>query len=403
MKSRFAIAAFAALTSLTSVATAAELFSENFDDAAPLNIPVDEHGRAGGVWDTTPTWTTNPTSGLAGWTFSKNITTNNPGEGTDEWTGWSFAIKEFWSQVAGDQQRSQFTLASGNVAVADPDEFDDNPSGCILNGGYNVFMTTPAISLTGVAANSATASFASSWRPEGFDDDDLTNNQTGKIEASFDGGATWTTVLHWDSDNFGPHFKPDATNENVTINLNNPSSAASVMLRFGLTNSNNDWWWAIDNLKVEGTVTTQTLAPTAYTIVEGMNFGGNLASLAASDDDKVFILNDEASTNARIDISATGANTPTGIVSVKYETSSSRDDLSVFMDVYDNGAVNNWVNRDFHVSTLTDTVRSINLPNGTTPVAGGLIKMSLRYLPQTDLEAADGWTETIDQVQYTIN
>jgi hypothetical protein len=94
------------------------------------------------------------------------------------------------------------------------------------------------------------------WRPEGFDDGIVhDNNQTATVDVSFDGGATFTNVLHWDSDRHGNFYKPDATNETVTLNIANPMTASSMVLKFGLTHARNDWWWALDNLKVTGTTT----------------------------------------------------------------------------------------------------------------------------------------------------
>ena len=181
-------------------------------------------------------------------------------QGVTEWKGWSFTDKTWWSDIAGDQNRSQFTLASGNVAVADPDEWDDkgSPINGSFQGYYDALMTTPAISLVGVPEDGAQLSFSSSWRDECCDDGpaDL-NNQTATIRASFDGGANYSEILRWESDSSSPFFKNDATNESVTIDINNPTGAVDVILEFGLTNAGNDWWWAIDNVEVTAPSTLQ--------------------------------------------------------------------------------------------------------------------------------------------------
>lgn len=399
MKIKFGAAAFsAALVAAAAVSSASTLFSEDFNDVGEFNLPVNELGRAGGVWDTTKTWTTSPTVGLDGWTFSTSI----DGDGALEWEGWSTAIKDFWVAVAGDQNRSQFTLSTGNAFIADPDEYDDYNGG-INNAGYNVFAKTRAISLAGVAANSVSIKFASSWRPEGFDDDDLTNNQTGMVRVSYDGGTTWTTVLHWDSDDFGSFFHPDNTNEAVNIAVNNPSGATSMIVEFSLTKANNDWWWAIDNLVVEGSVTgTGPFGPSSFSISEGIYFGGDITSLQASDDNSLFVLNDENAPNGKAEFVLNGANASSTNIGVKYETGATREDLSLFVESWSYTA-NAWVVRQTSTTTLADTVRTFSLTGAGHVSPSCEAKLQFRWIPQADLEAADGWSESVDQVEWTIN
>ena len=175
-------------------------------------------------------------------------------EGVREWEGWSFVQKDWWVQVAGDQNRSQFTLGTGNVAVADPDEWDDRGDPDNNCGFLNTFMGTPAISLAGTAPGTLAFTFDSSWRPEGFDDANFLNNQTAIIRAYYTVGGNELPpieVLRWDSDPSGAFFKADATNETVTLDsaaLQAPAGATAVRLEFGLVEAANDWWWAMDNL-----------------------------------------------------------------------------------------------------------------------------------------------------------
>jgi hypothetical protein len=161
-----------------------------------------------------------------------------PAGGVTEWRGWGFASRSWWAQTAGDQLRTKFTLGTGTVAVADPDEWDDAPRD---PGTYNTFLTTPAISLAGAAPRTARIVVDSSWRPE--------VTQTATIFASFDGG-TPVEVLRWTSIAGDANFKTDATNETITVPLSNPEGASTVTLSFGLTDAGNNWWWALDNLFV---------------------------------------------------------------------------------------------------------------------------------------------------------
>lgn len=231
---------------------------EDFDSAV-LGPNVDEGLAGEQVFSAT---------GPAGWTVDNSqMPTNNvpesldfgrswmePGVGVTEFKGWTFLNRDWWVQTAGDQTRSQFTLGTGTIAVADPDEWDDlgNPDRTV--GYFTSFFSSPNISLAGVAANSITLKFASSWRPEATDDtgpDDLqTNNQTAVVRASFDGG-TPVEILKWDSIDGSATFKPDSQNETVTLLVNNPAGATNMKLTFGLLNAGNDWWWAVDNVVLD--------------------------------------------------------------------------------------------------------------------------------------------------------
>lgn len=196
----------------------------------------------------------------------------NGARGVLEWEGWAIASKDWWISVAGDQTRSQFTLASGNVAVADCDEWDDQGDPDTSCGYYNAFITTPSISLSGVDFSTLNLALASSWRPEARDDGiaPQTNNQTGTIRAIYDmgGGMTQSVqVLRYESTDPGvnPFYKADAQNEQLNLGgllLGAPAGAQSVRFEFSLTNAANDWWWAIDNIVLTGTPsggTSQTL------------------------------------------------------------------------------------------------------------------------------------------------
>lgn len=209
----------------TQGARAASLFAENFD-GVPLGANVDEGLTGTDVWTATPP---------ANWTIDNS---GLPGGGVTEWRGWSFADPTWWSATAEDQLRSEFTKSSGSIAVADPDEWADlafNP------GFYNTFLTTPNIALAGVAANTVQLRFDSSWRPE--------DTQTASVRVSFDGQPS-TEVLKFSSVAGDTHFKPDATNETITLPVNNPAGATNIAIEFGMTDAGNDWWWAIDNIEV---------------------------------------------------------------------------------------------------------------------------------------------------------
>ena len=215
------------------------LLYEDFEGLA-LGPNVDEALAGDQVWTDTPP---------EGWAVDES---GVPGigdpatDGVTEWAGWAFADKAWWSETAGDQRRSEFELASGTVAVADPDEWDDAPHDDSAAGGwYKTFLRTPEINIAARAPGSLWLIFDSSWRPE-FDSN---YHQTANVTVSYDGG-TPIEVLLWESDEASASYKPPATNETVVVDLQNPAGAQSLVLTFGLFDAGNDWWWAIDNVEV---------------------------------------------------------------------------------------------------------------------------------------------------------
>lgn len=220
-------------------------FQEDFE-GVELGTSPDESPGTQGVWTDTPP---------AGWAIDES---GVPGvgdpavDGVTDWAGWAFTDKEWWTSVAGDQRRSEFTLGQGTVAVADPDEWDDkaHPNGYNVTADpYDTWLSTPPIDISGAQPGTVQLTFDSSWRPE-YDSD---YHQTANITAFFNDHEP-IEVLLWESDASSPNFKDDnSTNETITVDLNNPPGATSVVLTFGLYDAGNDWWWAIDNLKVTGT------------------------------------------------------------------------------------------------------------------------------------------------------
>ena len=212
-----------------TLAVAVPLFEEDFESVT-LGPNVDETIVGDMVWTSVPP---------AGWTVDNSGVPgiDQPGVGVTEWQGWTFADRIWWASV-DDQLRSEFIGATGVVAVADPDEWDDigAPSGL---GTFAAFLSTPTISLAGIDANTVTLAFNSSWRPE--------VNQTASVEVSYDGAAA-VEILRFESN--GPNLHPDNTNESVVVPMNNPDGAGEMVITFGLFDAGNNWWWAIDNILV---------------------------------------------------------------------------------------------------------------------------------------------------------
>ncbi len=178
-----------------------------------------------------------------GWTGTFSL----PGIGTLEWQGWSVTDYQWWQATAGDQNRSFFTKASGKVLVADPDEWDDydpfidDPESV---GPYDTEIVSPAIDISSASGDDLVVRFDSSWRPEKD-----SRNQQARLSVRFDGGA-WEEYLYWSSDVNDPNFHPDAENETVDLAIANPSGASTMEMMYELFDAGNDWWWAIDDIKV---------------------------------------------------------------------------------------------------------------------------------------------------------
>lgn len=111
------------------------LLGETFDSLLPALQPaVDEVINFLGFTHSAP----------KGWTIT---TSSTMPQGTTEWQGWSFATPKFWV-TADNQDRDQFTLGSGVVAIADPDEWDDHNSPA-SKGTFDSCLSTPSVAVTG--------------------------------------------------------------------------------------------------------------------------------------------------------------------------------------------------------------------------------------------------------------
>lgn len=339
---------------LTSV-----LFSEDFESlAGSLGDSVNERQgfpivtRVATDADSAPIPDAFSATGPSGWVVNNGLSSYQgsptlgnagvPGQGVadygvDEWQGWNFANKDFWSEAAGDQDRSLFTNASGTIAVVDPDEYFDlgpadgssgGPSNPVNGGFYNSGLTTPSISTP--TGSIYTLSFDSSWRPESLDDGhpnndgtlvdgdnnpipdsdnnpatsfvDL-NNQAVEVVAVFDNGVRQTRTA-WDSigpatpgDPIPASFKDDTPNERIDLNFGVPAGATSVKFEFNIANAGNDWWWAIDNLEVKNL--SQGNSVVWSEDFESVALGDSVNERRSLIADKVTAANDDAETFVR--------------------------------------------------------------------------------------------------------
>jgi hypothetical protein len=95
-------------------------------------------------------------------------------------------------------------------------------------------------SLGGAARTPLKLTFDSSFRPY--------DGQTGEVLVSFDEGASWQTLLTLDAATSGGDSSLARANEAVTIDVLAPAGAESARFAWRLSETGNDWWWAIDNV-----------------------------------------------------------------------------------------------------------------------------------------------------------
>lgn len=210
-----------------------------------------------------------------GWTTEENI----PQGGAPEFEGWTFQDKDFWIAQQGDQARTSFTKGQGTVAVSDPDATDDFvPLDPLLY--QDVFLITPEIEFSGLDPNSIRLEFDSSFRPYDI--------MTGLVDVSFDNGDTWDnllTLVGTGADGDFPNSSLERVDETVVLDVNNPREG-SVKFRWGMDEADNDWWWAIDNIRVTSPFSGNPLPginPRDWTF--GTGEGGATERLVGDSDD----------------------------------------------------------------------------------------------------------------------
>lgn len=231
--------------------TYARIFTEDFEGLELQPFVGGAYGENPDAGDGTD-WTQTPPEG---WSIDNEKNGGVPGYpdyvasdteeiGMTEWRGWSFADKNSWISSSGGQNRSEYTLGEGTVAVVDPDEWDDTSPDPESFGTYNTFLSTPSIDISNRISDSIIVTFDSSW----WDED----TQDANFTVAYDGG-TEEEVFYWASSGSPTadvNYKGPARNEVVYLELTPPAGAQNAVFTFGMLNATNDWWWAIDNMIV---------------------------------------------------------------------------------------------------------------------------------------------------------
>jgi len=207
-------------------AAAATLTAQNFDGlTARLQPSLDEN-----IADSTLGWTHDTPPG---WTIS---TKSQMPDGMREWRGWDFTTMPFWTAADG-QDRANFTRAAGVLAVADADEWDDRGAPTSTST-FDSTLTSAAIPIA-TGQKDLFVGFASHYRQEGSQKADVVVEFTrpGQLPVA-------ANVLH-----YGPG-SPDAQNTYVRRGVAVPPGATSATVSWRLYDAGNNWYWAVDDVKV---------------------------------------------------------------------------------------------------------------------------------------------------------
>ncbi|MFC8418083.1 phosphocholine-specific phospholipase C [Streptomyces coelicoflavus] len=217
----------ASLPVMTGPVMTGHLLAEDFESVAPGLAPAAELSRPGllGWTGTAP----------EGWTV-----TNAPDmpRGTRELQGWTFMSKQFWCPAG--QNRPGFTRSLGIVAVADADDWDDT-GGPSARGRFDSTLAGPAVGIPPGTSDLHLA-FDSHYRQE--------SPQEAEVAVAFDTGER-ARLLHYSSAASGnTNEGRDQENRLVRLSCPVPAGAASARVLFRLFNAGNNWYWAIDNVRL---------------------------------------------------------------------------------------------------------------------------------------------------------
>ncbi|SEO34848.1 hypothetical protein SAMN05216267_10245 [Actinacidiphila rubida] len=166
-------------------------------------------------------------------------------QGTAEEQGWSFMTKRFWT-ASDSQDRANFTRGLGIVAVADPDDWDDTGSPS-KKGTFDSTLVGPAVAIP-AGASRLYLGFDSHYRQE--------SPQQASVTAEFDTGET-VTLLTYSGSASADNAGKDAENQFVARSFAVPSGASKVTLRFRLFDAGNNWYWALDHIRLSATPVTE--------------------------------------------------------------------------------------------------------------------------------------------------
>lgn len=140
---------------------------------------------------------------------------------------------------------------------------------------------------------------------------------------------------------------------------------------------------------------------TSIVVTQGQHLGGNLASLASSDNNRFAILCDEYDSTGEAILTASSPLLNPSTIQGTFETRASRNDLSQFVRIR-NYATSAYDPLDFRTSSLTDVTFVASIAGASHVSASGEMKIQFLWIPQGDIDAADGWSMGIDLVSLGV-
>lgn len=162
--------------------------------------------------------------------------------------GWSALDVASWTAEQGGQGRSIFgSIYPNNTAlVADGDAFYDydfafNGTDPAPPKAVNSYITR-TYDLSGHDNCTINIEFLYEFRIE--------NEQLGVVEVSFDLGETWTRLMEVDNNDGSNNDFLDGTATFSAAADFSPRQTNQMMLRFGYLNADNNWWFAVDDIKI---------------------------------------------------------------------------------------------------------------------------------------------------------
>lgn len=141
--------------------------------------------------------------------------------------------------------------------------------------------------------------------------------------------------------------------------------------------------------------------PTSITVTSGIPFGGSLASLLASDEDKFFVLSDESVPISSLEIECNYCTHVLSGATISLECGATRDDLSLFIELFNQDS-NQFEFLGAAQLLLQDASFTFGAIGTQFADERGKLRLRLRAIPQADLVSADGWSVFVDYVSFQI-
>lgn len=311
----------------------------------------------------------------------------------------------------------QYNIANGNVGLIGDYGLTPNPlvhgieydpqmdtlwGVCSASGGDRFFRTSPIVGGAAVIGN--TGVVTTGFNNLGYDSRRnvlfMTNSNLDNLYTI--NRATGAATL------VGPH--------GAALSINGLAFAKDLGVLYGIENNGNIH--RINQTTGEtilmGDVGTGNFLGLVYVedqaatlenanITSGTYFGGTFESLLNSDNDSVFIICDENGPNGTIELRWSTCLDTASMVHFKVETAATRTDLSEFLDVFDYNT-NTW---DFMLVSspglVDSSITAHHTASGDHINALYNARTRIRWIPQEDLVAEDGWSMSIDQVTLHIN